>query len=249
MLCDELEFIVSYTPNRYSNEFNVINLYLVSDVTTSATIHNENIESNETLKRKLDTTNKTNIANRIRRSASQRCGTSPCTCESDQILDLQYSVWYESVTLFAYFPLHGKSQTSDIGTGTNAKEDWCSHLNTIEGLLPYLAFRYAIDRVNEDTNVLPNLKMGYLAFDTCGDVNHARVLFEAFTQKRRLFTQYPQQPVMTYLYGFLGEVGDDVTAALDDANTELPKLLQVIHKDDTSSVSQYRIHRFKYVVN
>ena len=176
---------------------------------------------------------RSNALSRIRRAAqsthTHSCTTSSdrCSCTSDNLLDIQYEVHYESLTLPAYFPIHGKHDRDGDRKLNSKPNPWCTQINAVEGILPYLAFRYAIERVNDDDNVLPNVKLGYIVFDTCFDGQYAESAFRAFHEKQQIFAQPPQPPLKTYIHSFIGGMEEDVTAALDIRNSKSPKLLQV----------------------
>ena len=79
---------------------------------------------------------------------------------------------------------------------------------------------YAIDQVNLDPDVLPNLSLGGIAFDTCGSEKRARrdaANFISATVEYR--SGYPQTRVI--VSGVIGEQTSDVTMALADVVTPL----------------------------
>ncbi|XP_072024743.1 uncharacterized protein [Amphiura filiformis] len=82
------------------------------------------------------------------------------------------------------------------------------------------SFLYAIDEVNRDLTVLPNLKLGGVAFDTCGSPKRAQrdaANFISATVEYRY--GYPQNRVV--VSGVIGEQTSDVTLALADVVTPL----------------------------
>ena len=82
------------------------------------------------------------------------------------------------------------------------------------------AFLYAIDRVNQDPDVLPNLKLGGVAFDTCGSPKRAsRDVANFISATVEYRSGYPQQRVV--VSGIIGEQTGDVTMALADVVTPL----------------------------
>ncbi len=82
------------------------------------------------------------------------------------------------------------------------------------------AFLYAIDQVNNDPTVLPNLKLGGIAFDTCGSANRARRdaanFINAIVEYRY---GWPSNRVV--VSGIIGEQTSDITLALADVTTPL----------------------------
>ena len=141
-----------------------------------------------------------------------------CTCASPELSGLTYQLEYQPNTLLAYFPIHQDNRQSG---------QLCSTFRPKEGFLSFMAFRYAIDRVNQDPRLMSDVKLGYLAFDTCSDPDVARSAFVATDQGLRFFDQPPQVPMVTHVYGFVGGFEKQVVDALSTANMESKQLVQV----------------------
>ncbi|XP_034186753.2 metabotropic glutamate receptor 6 isoform X3 [Osmia lignaria lignaria] len=74
---------------------------------------------------------------------------------------------YANVTgdflLGGLFPIHRR------GTGGES----CGEIQTEDGVQPLEAMLYTVNRVNENPKILPGIKLGVLAFDTCDNPSHA----------------------------------------------------------------------------
>ena len=151
-----------------------------------------------------------------------------CRCSDGAVADLKYQMNSGGLTLTGYFPLHGSSQG----------EARCMTVPSTDGFLQYMAFRYAIDKVNDDLSLLGNVTLGYIAFDTCSDPDHASLAYSSWTYGLRLFTQKPQVPAITYTNAFIGGFNSDVTATLNKINSVGQSLVQVRTTNENCLVCQ-----------
>ena len=146
-----------------------------------------------------------------------QCPVGHCLCSDLDVAGLQYELRYARLTLLGYFPIHRKPHSGPP----------CSEFRTWAGFVPLMAFKYAIDRVNNDPSLLPNVSLGYMVFDTCSDASYAGLGFNALDKNLRFFAQPPDLPVITYVHAFIGEIGDDVTKELNKASDTGQRLVQV----------------------
>ncbi len=145
------------------------------------------------------------------------CTHDSCLCTSQQIKDIQFELKYARLTLLGYFPIHQDGPNGEV----------CSQIRSREGFEPLMAFKYAIQRVNNDPNLLPNVTLGYMVFDTCSDDEYAGLTFDAFDKNLRFFSKPPQLPVMTYVHAFIGGFENDVSKALSRVSDTGQRLVQV----------------------
>ncbi|XP_023315068.1 metabotropic glutamate receptor-like [Trichogramma pretiosum] len=67
------------------------------------------------------------------------------------------------IVLGALFPVHAK--------GVNGED--CGKIQIEDGIQPLEAMLYTVDRINRNPNILPGVRLGVLAFDTCDNPNYA----------------------------------------------------------------------------
>ena len=67
-----------------------------------------------------------------------------------------------NVTLGGLFPLHFPGENGP-----------CSVFNSLRAIQEIEAFLFAVDQINANESLLPNLTLGVKAFDTCGDATSA----------------------------------------------------------------------------
>nr|XP_033338555.1 metabotropic glutamate receptor 6-like isoform X1 [Megalopta genalis] len=67
------------------------------------------------------------------------------------------------VILGGLFPVHRK------GSGGNS----CGEIQIEDGVQPLEAMLYTVERINEDPEILPGIRLGALAFDTCDNPSYA----------------------------------------------------------------------------
>ena len=81
-----------------------------------------------------------------------QCFIRRCLCSNLTIknLDYQYHHGTARLTLVGFFPVHGTPQGGRF----------CSEFNRKQGFEPFMAFKYAVERVNRDPNVLGNIHLG-----------------------------------------------------------------------------------------
>ncbi|KOC68808.1 Metabotropic glutamate receptor [Habropoda laboriosa] len=76
-------------------------------------------------------------------------------------------VWYANVTgdlvLGGLFPIHRK------GNGGES----CGEIQAEDGIQPLEAMLYTVGRINENPRILPGVRLGVLAFDTCDNPGYA----------------------------------------------------------------------------
>ena len=151
-------------------------------------------------------------------AAASSCTSHKCFCTNPQISDLQFELKYARLTLLGYFPIHKSAQNGGF----------CRSFNIDTGFIPQMAFRYAVDRVNKDSHLLPGVDLGYMIFDTCSDSNYTEMSFNALDKNLRFFYQPPELPVITYVHTFIGAINDDVTKTLNRASVKGQRLVQVL---------------------
>ena len=157
-----------------------------------------------------------------------------CTCSSGYVTNLQFQIDYAPLMLAGYFPVHRR----------NAAGVSCSQFRTMDGFIQYMAFRYAIERINKDPNLLGDIKLGYIALDTCSEAELARKAFQSYDQGLRLFTQSSQTPQVSHVHAFIGGYDDNVTRALHYANKAGNRLVQISpgsRGHDLSDPDKYRL--------
>ena len=108
-----------------------------------------------------------------------------------------------------------------------------------DGFLPYLAFKYAIDRVNKDKKLFTNGSLGYLAFDTMSNANFSRELFAAVSNGWYLFTEMENPPRMSYIQSFIAGYTADDYHAFHAFSDEDQKYIQVF-------ISIYLLNYFNF---
>ena len=140
-------------------------------------------------------------------SVPSQCPGCPCT--STEIADLKFQIDYKDLTLLGYFPIH---------SSTNGAV--CSHYRSDMGFIEFMAFKYAIAMVNNDSFLLPGLTLGYIAFDTCSNPDHAQEVFKASRDQLRVFSQPRQTPHLTYAQAFIGALDEEVTVGLNRLNNQ-----------------------------
>lgn len=146
-----------------------------------------------------------------------KCTHDDCLCTTTEVKDLNFELKYARLTLLGYFPIHNHGPNGDV----------CSQIRLKEGFEPLMAFKYAVQRVNNDPNLLPNVTLGYMVFDTCSDDEYAALAFDAFDKNLKFFSKSPQVPVMTYVHAFIGGFENDVSKALNKVSDTGQRLVQV----------------------
>ncbi|XP_046635504.1 metabotropic glutamate receptor 2-like isoform X2 [Daphnia pulicaria] len=67
------------------------------------------------------------------------------------------------IMLGALFPIHAKGSSPE----------GCGSLQGDDGIQPLEALHYTLDQINRDPNLLPNITLGVLAFDSCDNIVNA----------------------------------------------------------------------------
>ena len=79
-----------------------------------------------------------------------QCKESHCYCSNLSSTNLEYNIQHGEIALLGFFPIHGTRQDGRF----------CSEFNRKQGFEPLMAFKYAVERVNADTKILGNIKLG-----------------------------------------------------------------------------------------
>ena len=79
-----------------------------------------------------------------------QCDAPHCYCSNLSTTNLEYNIQHGEIALLGFFPIHGTRRDGRL----------CSKFNRREGFEPLMAFKYAIERVNRDTKLLGNVKLG-----------------------------------------------------------------------------------------
>ncbi|KAK2583346.1 hypothetical protein KPH14_009344 [Odynerus spinipes] len=67
------------------------------------------------------------------------------------------------IILGALFPIHGKG---DLG-------EYCGRIQVEDGIQPLEAMLYTLQQINQDPNILPGIRLGAMAFDSCDNPTYA----------------------------------------------------------------------------
>nr|XP_012154122.1 PREDICTED: metabotropic glutamate receptor-like isoform X3 [Megachile rotundata] len=107
-------------------------------------------------------------------------------------------LWYANVTgdflLGGLFPVHRK------GIGGQS----CGEIQIEDGVQPLEAMLYTVGRVNDDPRILPGVKLGVLAFDTCDNPGYAlEGAFHFVKGKRENFDGTIRGRSKVFLAGFV----------------------------------------------
>ncbi|CAH1801203.1 unnamed protein product, partial [Owenia fusiformis] len=156
-----------------------------------------------------------------------------CGCSSVELMDIDFDIHYERVTLPAYFSIHSKGESPSNPCG-----DFVSDV----GFQQYMAFKYAIDKINNELHLLPNISLGMMAFDTCSNPDYGRQVFQAFDRNLLLMNKPPELPILTYVFAFLGDTRSDVSASLSKANQKGYNLVQISPSSTSDDLSNRASH-------
>ena len=101
-------------------------------------------------KKRTDDNNNNNSFQSPESLIVSQCDAPHCYCSNLSTTNLEYNIQHGEIALLGFFPIHG----------TRRNGRFCSDFNRREGFEPLMAFKYAIERVNRDTKLLGNIKLG-----------------------------------------------------------------------------------------
>ncbi len=96
---------------------------------------------------------------------------------------LHFLLLLGDLKLAAFFPIH-KSEQNDV----------CGEIQREDGIQPLEAMLFTLDEINRDENLLPGIKLGAIAIDSCDDsiraTEKALPLLKCFMRKKVGFPNF-----------------------------------------------------------
>lgn len=154
------------------------------------------------------------------------------------------------VLLAAFFPIHERilsvaAEPSFYHPEYHPSQNVCGPLKAEDSIQFLEAFYFALDHVNADPHLLPGIKVGAIALDSCSDENHA--LEQAVELLRYLILQGTDQspfqcqdgsfPIIPPKYEAYQKIIGVVGAARSAVTMHLAALFQLFH---VPQVSEWR---------